>query len=90
MEINIIEESKKKLVFEIGENVGFINAIKNELIKNPNVKVATYFVKHPLVGKPKIIVETKGADPRKVIRDAIKRLKKLNEKFKEGVKKEIR
>ena len=88
MEIKIIEEKGNKLEFEIDENTGFLNALKKELLEDSSVKTATYFVKHPLASKPKMIVE--ADDPRKALNGAVSRLKKLNAKFEEDVKKEIR
>ena len=88
MEIKIVEEKGNRLEFEIDENVGFLNALKKELLNDDNVKVATYFIKHPLVGKPKMIVE--ADDPKKALVAAANRLKKINDKFAEEVKKEIK
>jgi len=88
MEIKIVEEKGNRLEFEIDENVGFLNVLKKELLNDDSVKVATYAVKHPLVGKPKMIVE--ADDPRKALNGAIGRLKKLNSKFLADVKKEIK
>lgn len=88
MEIKIVSEKGNKLEFEINESVGFLNALKKELLNDDNVKIASYFIKHPLVGKPKMIVEAE--DPRKAVNSAISRLKKLNEKFAADVKKEIK
>ena len=88
MEIKIVEEKGNKLEFEIDENVGFLNVLKKELLNDDSVKVATYFVKHPLVGKPKMIVE--ADDPKKALVAAAQRLKKLNATFAGDVKKEIR
>lgn len=88
MEIKIIEEKGNKLEFEIDEGAGFLNALKKELLNDEDVKVATYFVKHPLVGKPKMIIE--ADDSRKALNGAIGRLKKLNAKFEADVKEEIK
>ncbi len=88
MEIKIVEEKGDKLEFEIDENVGFLNALKKELLNDEHVKIATYFVKHPLVGKPKMVVE--ADDPKKALQSAVSRLKKLNAKFAGDVKKEIK
>ncbi len=88
MDIKIVEEKGNRLEFEIDENVGFLNALKSELLTDDDVKVATYFVKHPLVGKPKMIIE--ASDPRKALKAAVERLKKTNSKFAEDVKKEIK
>jgi DNA-directed RNA polymerase subunit L len=88
MEINITEEKGKRLEFEIDENVGFLNLLKKELLNDSTVDAATYFVKHPLVGTPKMIVDAN--DPRKALNGAVSRLKKLNDKFAGDVKKEIK
>lgn len=88
MEIKVVEEKGNRLEFEIDENVGFLNALKKELLNDNSVKVATYFVKHPLVGKPKMIVE--ADDPRKALNSAAGRLKKLSSKFAADVKKEVK
>ncbi|MBW2975028.1 DNA-directed RNA polymerase subunit L [Candidatus Woesearchaeota archaeon] len=88
MEIKITEEKGNRLEFEIDENAGFLNALKKELLNDSNVKVATYSIKHPLAGKPKMIVE--ADNPRSALNSAVNRLKKLNEKFAEHVKKEIK
>ena len=88
MDIKIVEEKGKRLEFEINENVSFLNVLKNELLNDESVKVATYFVKHPLVGKPKMIIE--ADDPRKALNSAVTRLKKINAKFADDVKKEIK
>ncbi len=87
MELNIIEEKKNRLEFEIDENVGFLNVLKKELLDDDSVKVATHFVKHPLVSKPRMIIESD--EPRKDLINAANRLKKINAKFMEEVKKEI-
>ncbi|MBI2138895.1 hypothetical protein HYU13_04855 [Candidatus Woesearchaeota archaeon] len=88
MEINVIEEKKDKIVFEVNEGVGFLNAVKAEMWNDKDVKAATIFVKHPLVGRPRMTVE--GDDPRKAIASACQRLKKANEKLAAEVKKEIK
>ena len=90
MEVEIVEESKNKLVFEVDENVGFLNAVKRELLNDKQVKIATYFVKHPLVGKPRMIIETSGEDPKKALSAATSRLRKENDAFASGVKKAVK
>ena len=88
MDIKILSEKGTKLEFEIEESVGFLNALKKELLNDGDVKVATYSVKHPLVGKPIMVVE--ADNPRKALNGAVARLKKLNDKFGADVKKEIK
>ena len=92
MDINIIEDKKNKLVFE-SEGIGhtFCNVLKKELWNDKHVKVATYNIKHPLVSRPKMIIETDGSeDPKKALLAAVQRLKKVNEKFKKEFSKEVR
>ena len=84
MNINIVEEKKNKLVFEV-DRIGhtFINLLKNEMWNDEHVKIATYTIRHPTVSKPKIIVETDGDEsPKAAITSAVSRLKKTSEKFK--------
>lgn len=91
MEINIIEDKKNKLVFEIkGVTHTFCNILKEELYNNNNVKIATYAIRHPLIGIPRFIIETDGADPRKVLNDAAQKIKKQFEKFEKDVIKEVK
>ena len=91
MEIEIIEDKKNKLIFNV-KNVThtFCNILKEELWKNNSVKVASYSIRHPLIGTPKFIIETDGADPRKVLIDAAQKLKKQFEKFEKDVIKEVK
>lgn len=90
MEINIIEEKKNKLVFELeGGSHTVCNALRAELLNDNKVKVATYSIRHPLVGKPKFIIETDDVEPKKALISAADRLKKHNEAFEKEFKKEV-
>ncbi len=91
MELNIVEEGKNKLLLEVeGEDHTFCNALKNELLNDSHVKVATYNIKHPLVSNPVLIVETDGKSPKSVLEAAAKKLGKLVDKFKKDYSKEIK
>lgn len=88
MEFNLIEENKTKLVFELpGETHTFCNALKKELQDLKGVTLATYKIDHPLVGVPTFQIETKGVEPRKALKSALKSLKKKANEFKKEVKK---
>ncbi|MBN2454577.1 DNA-directed RNA polymerase subunit L [Candidatus Woesearchaeota archaeon] len=89
MELNVVEETPKRLVAEVkGASHTLCNALKSELWKNSHVKVATYAIKHPLVGSPTITVETDGtAKPRKVVADAVSKLSAKTDKLKKEIKK---
>jgi len=83
MEINVLEEKKGKLIFEV-DGIGhtFLNMLKTELWNDGHVKSATYTIKHPQVSKPKFILETDGDEtPKSALSSAVGRLKKLSERF---------
>ncbi len=83
MDINIVEEKKNKLIFEIkGEGHTMSNAIRKELWNDEHVKMAAYTIDHPLIELPRFILETDGADTRKTLIAAAKRLQKELEKIK--------
>lgn len=92
MEIKVIEEKKNTLVFEIeDESNSLCNVLKEELIKDSHVKIATYSIEHPLVGTPKMIVETDtSTSPKKALAGAVQRLKKQIDKFQTEFKKEVK
>ncbi len=78
MEFKVLDEEKNKLVFElVGENHTFCNLLKSELKKVKGVTLASYRIEHPLVGIPTFILETKGTEPRKALKEALKSVKKL-------------
>jgi len=91
MEINVVESKKNKIIFELkGASHTLCNALKNELWNDDKVKTATYSIRHPLVSEPKFIVETDGAEPKKVLTAAAQRLSKINTKVKEDFAKEAK
>ena len=88
MELNVLEESKTKIVFELkGETHTFCNALKDELQKTKGVSLASYRISHPLIGIPQFLIETKGIEPRKVLKSALSALKKKTVEFQKEVKK---
>lgn len=77
MDITIIEEKKNKFVFELpGEDHTFCNLLREELWNDKDVDVSAYKVDHPLLGTPKVHVETKKGDAKKAVMDAADRVKK--------------
>jgi DNA-directed RNA polymerase subunit L len=84
MEINVVEDKKNRLVFEV-DGVGhtFLNLLKTELWDDSHVKAATYAIKHSQINKPKFILETDGSEsPKAALSSAVSRLKKSSESFK--------
>lgn len=93
MEIKIIEESKNRLILNIeGTGHSLCNLIVKELWNDDSVKNAAYRIDHPLKGIPTLLIETmQGKDePRKVLENAIKRVRKANDKFREAFSKEVK
>jgi DNA-directed RNA polymerase subunit L len=88
MEVKILEEKKRRLVFELhGANHGICNALKNELWNDSAVTLASYAIEHPLVGIPKFVVETStDVEPKAAVKKAISRLRKQAEQFRAEVK----
>jgi len=88
MEFKVLEETKIRLVFQlIGETHTFCNILKEELLHVAGVEVATYTIAHPLIGVPEFYLETKGLEPRKALKDALKNLKKKAGDFQQEVAK---
>jgi DNA-directed RNA polymerase subunit L len=82
MELNILEESKNKLIVELkGESHSFCNALKDELWNNKKVNIAGYNIAHPLIGIPKMIVETESGAPKAILVDAANKIKKNAQDF---------
>ena len=91
MELNVVEKTKNKIVLEIkGEGHTLCNALKEELNNDSAVKAAGYFIEHPEIGIPKLVVETSSKDPIKAISDAAKKLMKKNDKFLTLYNKEVK
>ena len=87
MELKILEEKKNRLVFTIeGDGATLANVLKKELWNDEHTKAAGFNVGHPLINVPTFVVETDGADPKKTLSAAAKRIAKQVEKFKDESK----
>ena len=92
MEIICVEKEKNKLVVDIiGGGHTICNIIKDELKDNPDVKIASYKIDHPLVGKPRMLIETNTkTTPEKALAAAIKSAKKKTDTLKKSISKNIK
>jgi len=91
MEIKVLEESKNKLVVElIGEGHSLCNALKAELWKNKKVKIAGYNIAHPLIGVPKLVIETESGNPKEFLLDAVKAVRKDTDAFLKAFSKAVK
>ena len=85
MKLNVVRKDENSLEVEIvGETVGFVNALREELWNDKNVEEAAYIKEHPYLAEPKIWVKVKKGDPKKALIDAAKRLKEKIKDFKEN------
>jgi DNA-directed RNA polymerase subunit L len=75
-----LENNKARLVIQ-GEGHTFMNALTDEILKDPGVDVAKYIIEFQF-SDPELLVTTKGKkDPLVVIRDACKRLSRNCDKL---------
>lgn len=83
MEVTILEETNDILKFELkGESHTFCNILRRELWNDDNIHAAGYRIEHSLIGSPIILIQTDGKEkPRKVLLQALDRLKKKNKEF---------
>ena len=76
MRLNVIESEAKRAVFELLESDHTVLLlVRDQLEKDSDVKLVTFAVDHPLVGTPKLVVETTRKKPQTAILDAIKELR---------------
>ena len=91
MNVNILEEKKNRLVFSVdGDTHTIMAALRAELASDEKVKAAGYNIEHPQKGRPTFVVETEGAEARKVVAAALRKLAKTSAKFAEEAQKELR
>lgn len=91
MEIKVVEKDKNKVVFDMpGADHTLSNAISDELWQGGKVKAAGYKINHPLLGVPTMVVETTGDAPKKVLQEAVKRLKKRNGELRKKLLKSVK
>lgn len=71
--VTILEESKSRLQAEvIGADHTVLNVVVQELWNDSTITVAAYTIDHPLVGKPKLVIE--GSNPKKSLKEACQRV----------------
>ena len=92
MELNVLEDKKGRLVFEVnGMGHTFLNMVKTELWNDSHVKVATYTIKHSEASKPKFILETDGDEsPKNAVLNAVKELRSFIDKTRKDFAKELK
>lgn len=75
-----LEANKARLVIQ-GEGHTFMNALTDEILRDPSVDVAKYTIEFQF-SDPELLVTTKGKkEPLAVIRDACKKISKNCDKL---------
>ena len=89
MEIDVLEHTKKRLVFKLnGGDHTLCNVLKDELWNDKDVEAASYNLDHPLIGTPKFIIQTNGnQEPAKALTNAANRVKRKDKTFSDAFNK---
>jgi DNA-directed RNA polymerase subunit L len=88
MKAEVLKEDKDMIKIKFAnEDATFANALKDELWNTKGVDIVTLDKRHPLVGKPELVVQ--GKEPKKLLKLAAQDLKKKVEEFEKEVLKQI-
>ncbi len=76
MNIKIIRVTQDEAEIEfLDEGHTFLNVLKQSLLQDPEVEIATYDVKHPMISNPIFYIRTGSKGPLTALKDASLRLK---------------
>ncbi len=83
MEIKVLKKSNTEIEVEIkGEDHTLMNALKSALLKDKDVKVATYDIEYPGISNPVLFVRTSSSeDPIEAIKKAATDLAEESDRF---------
>lgn len=89
MELKLINKEKDSMEIEIlGENETLLEPLKQKLLEDENVEIATFLMGHPMLESPKLIVKVKSGKPQAALKKAAKALANDFEEFRDVVMKE--
>lgn len=76
MELRLLSKNDKRMEIEfIGENDTLLNLLKQKLLQDGDVELATYVMGHPYLDNPRFIVEMKKGKPEAAVKNAAKELR---------------
>jgi len=86
MEVKLISHDEESIELEIvGENETFLYPLRTKLLDDKKVTYASYFLGHPLLDNPRIVVRVSDGKPLEALQRATKALNKeyrdLREQF---------
>lgn len=89
MELKLVNKEKDSMEIEIlGENETLLEPLKQKLLEDDNVEIATFLMGHPMLESPKLIVKVKSGKPQAALKKAAKALANDFEEFRDVVMKE--
>jgi len=89
LELKLLNKEKDSMEIEIlGEDETLLEPLKQKLLEDENVEIATYLMGHPMLECPKLIVRVKSGKPQAALKKAAKALANDFEEFKTLVLKE--
>jgi DNA-directed RNA polymerase subunit L len=75
MELNLVSKSKNSMEIEIiGEDETLLEPLKNKLLEDSAVEIATIIRGHPMLEFPKIYLQVKSGKPQSAFKKAAKAL----------------
>ncbi|HLP79578.1 MAG TPA: RpoL/Rpb11 RNA polymerase subunit family protein [Acidobacteriota bacterium] len=82
MEFIVSEHKKNRFQSHVaGADHTVMNVLANEMWQDKSTVASACTLEHPLVAKPKIVIDTDGKDPVDGLLEAVKRVKKKNAEF---------
>ena len=81
------KDNKMDITLE-GEDHSFPNLLREASMEDEEVEFAAYNIEHPQLGNPKLTIITNGKKkPEKVLKDAVKKVRKSISEFQSAVDK---
>jgi len=89
LQLKLLNKEKDTMEIEVaGEDETLLEPLKQKLLEDENVEIATYLMGHPMLESPKLIVKVKSGKPQAALKKAAKALANDYEEFKNMVLKE--
>jgi len=90
MEVKLLKKDKNSIELEIiGEDETLLEPLKQKLLEDPDVQIATFLTGHLLLENPKLYVKVKDGKPQAAFKRASKALSNEFEELKDIVDKKL-
>ena len=75
MQLKLLNKEKDSMEIEVaGEDETLLEPLKQKLLEDENVEIATYLMGHPMLESPKLIVKVKSGKPQAALKKAAESL----------------